>query len=393
VRFVIRGVPAEAVVLADPDRLMQVMSNLMSNAAKFSPSGGEVWIQAAIEGRNLRIAVRDFGSGIPIEFQGRIFEKFAQAEGVNTRRHDGTGLGLSITQKLVELMGGRIGFTTEAEKGTEFAFTVPLAYSLGESVSEPSESGARAAILVCEDDRDVSMLLKILLERAGFEVDVALSLAEARERLKAHAYAAMTLDLMLPDGNGVDFLREIRSDSRLVGLPIVVVSAKAEEGRRELNGDAIGMIDWMTKPIDEGLLVRALRNVSSGSGADKPRILHIEDDADLRSILARSLTDRVEWIGASSLQEAEDLLRRDRFDLVVLDLDLPDGSGLDLLERLNALTGAPLPVLILSATETSEKTRARVEAALVKSRMSEDRIVQTILSVIRKNPSFSAEIT
>jgi DNA-binding response OmpR family regulator len=172
-----------------------------------------------------------------------------------------------------------------------------------------------------------------------------------------------------------------------------VFSAKAEEGRHELNGDASGMIDWMTKPIDEGLLVRALRNVSSGSGGSKPRILHVEDDADLRSILARSLADRVEWVGASSLQEAEDMLRHDRFDLVVLDLDLPDGSGLDLLERLNALTGSPLPVLILSATETTEKTRARVEAALVKSRMSEERIVKTILSVIRKNPSFSAEIS
>jgi DNA-binding response OmpR family regulator len=256
----------------------------------------------------------------------------------------------------------------------------------------PSPARAeREAILVCEDDHDVGTLLKLILERAGFEVEVAHSLAEARVKLSQRAWAAMTLDLVLPDGNGVDFLRELRADPRHLKLPVVVLSARAEEGRHELNGEAIGMIDWMMKPIDEALLVRSLRGVVGGPGGDKPRILHVEDDADLRSILAGSLADRVEWVGAETLEEAEARLRTERFDLVVLDLDLPDGSGLDLLGRLNALTGAPIPVLILSASETEERVRDRVEATLVKSRMSEERIVQTVLSVIRKHSPLSGE--
>src|SRR5690606_26465944 len=127
VRLILKGAPAGALVLADPERLMQVFANLLSNAAKFSPKGGEVWIDAAMRGGQLRFTVRDFGAGIPEEFQGRIFEKFAQAEGNDARRRDGTGLGLSITRKLVETMQGRIGFTTETGKGTEFHVDLPLA--------------------------------------------------------------------------------------------------------------------------------------------------------------------------------------------------------------------------------------------------------------------------
>src|SRR5690606_26583355 len=108
------------------------------------------------------------------------------------------------------------------------------------------------------------------------------------------------------------------------------------------------------------------------------------DDADFRQILARSLQDSAEWVGAATLREAEASLDSGHFDLVVLDLDLPDGSGLDILERLKKMPGGPVPVLILSASETDNGIRKKVEAALVKSRLSEERIVETILAQIRK---------
>jgi DNA-binding response OmpR family regulator len=112
----------------------------------------------------------------------------------------------------------------------------------------------------------------------------------------------------------------------------------------------------------------------------------VEDDADFRAILARSLSDAAEWRGATTLREAESLLSEARFDLVVLDIDLPDGSGLDLLERLKNAPGGPVPVLILSASEADNGVRHKVETALVKSRLSEERIVETILAQIRRGP-------
>lgn len=189
---------------------------------------------------------------------------------------------------------------------------------------------------------------------------------------------------MLPDGNGLALLRELRATPELARLPVVVVSARADEQRHEFSGGAVGMVDWITKPIDENILIRVLERTISGA-SEKPRVLHVEDDADFRAILARAMQGKAEWVGAGDLREAEERLQEGRFDLAVLDLDLPDGSGLALLERLRTSPGGPVPVLVLSASEIDNDMRARVEEALVKSRLSEERVVETILSLIRSH--------
>ena len=125
VRFVQKEIPEGLKVMADPDRLMQILANLLSNAAKFSYPDSEVWVEA--EGREDRIyfSVRDFGSGIPRDFHSRVFEKFAQANTTNVRDHGGSGLGLSITKLLVEAMGGSIRFESQVGAGTTFFFDLP----------------------------------------------------------------------------------------------------------------------------------------------------------------------------------------------------------------------------------------------------------------------------
>ncbi|HEY6926572.1 MAG TPA: CHASE domain-containing protein [Steroidobacteraceae bacterium] len=127
VRFVVAGTPPGACVCADPDRLQQVLSNLLSNAAKFSPAGRQVLIRAAVAAHRIRFEVQDQGAGIPEEFRTRIFEKFAQADSSSSRRFDGTGLGLSITRQLVQAMQGTIGFNSVVGQGTTFYFELPLA--------------------------------------------------------------------------------------------------------------------------------------------------------------------------------------------------------------------------------------------------------------------------
>ena len=130
VRFVMSLAAHNSTVIGDANRLMQVITNLLSNAAKFSQPGGKVDICQTSDARFLRVEVEDRGTGIPIAFQSRIFEAFSQADSANTRRQGSTGLGLNISKKLIEQMGGEIGFTTEINCGTTFWFTVPLAVPL-----------------------------------------------------------------------------------------------------------------------------------------------------------------------------------------------------------------------------------------------------------------------
>jgi signal transduction histidine kinase/DNA-binding response OmpR family regulator len=387
VSFVIKQVPQDALILADPDRFMQIMANLLSNAAKFSPPGSEVWVGAEFQEGSVCFSVRDSGPGIPEEFRSRIFQKFAQVDNSNTGHCEGTGLGLSIAKKLVEAMGGAIRYETEMGKGTTFFFNLPLAHApVSSNIPAPRDvNDKRPLVLICEDDRDVARLLGIWLEKAGFATEMAHTLEETRIKLRGRPYSAMTLDLMMPDGSGLEFVHELRVNPVTYGLPVVVISVNAEEGQKTLNGDGIGVVDWLKKPIDEKQMVESLYRAISGMGKGKPHILHVEDDMDLVRIIEDSLQGRVYLTVANTIREAEKQLKIRHFDLVVLDLSLPDGSGLELLERLNSISGYTVPVLILSAHETDLEIQGKVKAALVKSRISETRIVETILSLVERH--------
>ena len=269
VRFVLATVPDGTQVRADPDRLMQVMTKLLSNAAKFSSAGSFVWVRYRREDSRVHIEVEDRGTGIPEGFRGRVFEKFTQADSSASRRFDGTGLGLSITRHLVQAMGGTIGFDTNIGRGTTFRFDLPAAATSVPMPEQPLSDTARLRILT-----------------------------------------------------------PAPPDSRAV-----------------------------------------------------PRILHVEDDSDLSTVIQAALGTRAEVVSAASLAAAEDLLSKEQFSLLILDPGLPDGNGLDLLDRFEAPTAGPLPVLILSVTEVTQSVRRRVAAALVKSRVSESEIAATILSL------------
>jgi PAS domain S-box-containing protein len=280
VRFVLETVPAHVELLADSDRLMQVMANLLSNAAKFSSRGAEVSVRASVRGTHVRIEVEDRGLGIPEEFRARVFDKFAQADSSTSRHFEGTGLGLSITRQLVEAMGGTIGFSTITGQGTTFYFELP----------------------------------------------------RADQALQAPQFPALI-------------------DTARYRVPAFASNPPA--------------------PVD---------------GTGLPRILHVEDDKDLGNVIKAALAGRAEVVTALTLQAAEKLLCEERFAMLVTDLGLPDGHGLSLLE-LPILAAHPMPVVILSTTEVSRAVQQRVSAALVKSRVSEAHIVQTILSLLPQSPS------
>ena len=384
VTFALAGPPPVAAVNGDADRLLQVLANLLSNAAKYSPRGGEVTLSVTAGDEAVRVAVRDRGPGIPETFRRHLFERFAQADGSDSRQKGGTGLGLAISRAIVEKHGGHIGFETAAGGGTTFYFELPALHGAAEAL--PVADRDRPRLLVCEDDPEVADVLRIMVEQAGFAAQVVGTAAEARRALAAHRFAGLTLDLTLPDEDGFLLLRELHDAGTGEAPPVIVVSGRAEEARRDGVALGFGVLDWVGKPIDSGRLRAALAGLATApADGARRRILHVEDDPDVVQVVAAVLEGVGDVVRVASLAEARAALERDAFDLVLLDLDLPDGWGTDLIPWIARPGGRPTPVLVFSAHDAGEDTSAHVSAALVKARTSNEDLVSAIRWVIAED--------
>ncbi|HSY85373.1 MAG TPA: PAS-domain containing protein [Verrucomicrobiae bacterium] len=381
IRYDDRAPDGEASV--DGDRLMQVMANLLSNAAKFSTPGANIDVTLARHEGGLRITVQDSGAGIPVAFRRKVFDRFAQADTSDSKKLGGTGLGLSIVKLIVERMLGTIGFTSEVGVGTIFFVDLPeqlrVEHRLVGAVAE--RSPGRARVLVCEDNQDVALLLRTLLEHGGFAVDVVYTVRQARAALARQEYAVMTLDLMLPDDDGMAFFRSLRSDEKYRHLPVVIVSIKVDQARKELGSPSGGTLDWVQKPIDPDGLLKAVHWAAGGRKDRKPRILHVEDDADVARVVAGIAAGVASIDQADTLEAAKRMLETADYDLVILDLDLPDGSGSELLPLLSSRT----PAVIFAAADPPENLTRQVAASLVKTRASNQALLATIRRVLEES--------
>ncbi|MEQ9197842.1 MAG: ATP-binding protein [Parvibaculum sp.] len=376
------GAPG-AVVSVDADRMHQVMTNLLSNAVKFSPPGGEVSVRTRRTPNGiLRISVRDRGPGIPEEFRSRVFGRFEQADGSDTRAQAGTGLGLNITKAIVERFDGRISFDSEPGIGTVFHVDLPEVAAprgidlslLTGSTPAPRQCGER--VLVVEDDEDTANILCNLLGQEGIECDIALDMASAKALLARNRYMAITLDIRLGVDSGLSLLQDLRNSGRQ-RPPVIVISGYVDETRLSLNGSAVGIVDWLDKPVDVARLRAAVEKVRSLRHAVKPSILHIEDDEDVLQVMAMALGSDVEVAFARTFGEAREQLFDRTFDVVILDLDLPDGWGTDLLAFVPSTTA----VIVFSASEIEGALAEKVEAALTKTRMSEIAIADIVRNI------------
>jgi len=371
----------DVMVRLDPNRLMQVFANLLSNAAKFSPLGEKVLIAVEQKGGRVRVAVKDHGSGIPDEFKDKIFQKFAQADSSDTRKKGGTGLGLSITKAIVEHMGGSIDFESQPNVLTTFYFEFPECLSGKADVVPPLSLVSDNKVLVCEDDKDIALLLRTMLEHAGYVVDVAYDATQAKQLLQQDTYQAMTLDLVMPTQTGMSLLRELRDDPDTADLPVIVVSVKAMEAKKDAGSGDLDVIDWIAKPIHRETLVEAIASIADKVKQRKSRVLYVEDDADLFHVVKSVAGQFVELEQANSIAAAWRMLELRQYELVILDIDLPDGSGFDLLPLLKE-AGSTVPVLLFSASEVDLEEAKQFDAVMVKSRTSNDKLLEVIKRLI-----------
>ena len=374
-RFGVRYIISESLegvqVNVDGQRLQQVLANLLSNAAKFSNEGGEVEVRARSDGRVVRVDVIDHGAGIPAELHSRVFQKFFQADASDTRQKGGTGLGLAITRELVEHMGGSVGFKSIEGKGSCFYFDLPITNSESSFARlEPlrTQLPDSPRVLVVEDDLEVSRVLSIMLNRAGYAVDVVATGSLALLRCHQNTYDAITLDLVLPDISGVEVMRRLREQPANVNLPIVVVAAEVAEGRL-VAPKGIKGVHWLSKPIDQEQLINVLRSASLRKRNGRRHILHVEDDRALHDAICAMVGEQYDFELATTMREAKARVALERFDVVLLDLSISGDSGWDLLPVIRAQQ-PDAKVIVLTDGGIKPQERDKVDAVLQKTHLT-----------------------
>lgn len=379
----------DATARIDPDRFAQVMANLLSNAIKHSPTGGAVTVSCNTLANELEISVIDRGKGVPEAFRSRIFQRFAQADSSDVRRRGGTGLGLAITQSLVEQMSGQVGFESTPGQGARFFVRLPLV-----SASVPPATPAQASrvdapsqrILVIEPNSVAAAELADILQAQGYEPVISHDTAAARKQLRNGSFNAVTLSPGLQDESCIAFLQSLREQAAYRHLPIIVVSLQAtgpDSLQTELRGSAVGVMDWLQKPIDASRVLEVVRACMQTTGR-RPSILHVEDDSDLRVLIKTLLSPlSVDLYGAGSIAEAREQLAQRHHDLAILDLMLPDGDGSELIEEL-ALAAPPTQVVIFSAKDAPLEQSRLVLQQLVKSRHDSEELAATIRQIVQR---------
>jgi PAS domain S-box-containing protein len=366
-------------VHADPTRLRQVITNLLGNALKFTERG-EVLLQVAREETvgdavRLRFTVSDTGIGIPVEQQRLIFEAFSQADSSTTRKYGGTGLGLTISSRLVNLMKGKIWVESEAGRGSCFHFTTEV--KVAADVSRPDapdfESLRGASVLVVDDNGTNRRILAEILARWGMKVSLAVDGPAAIQALLqaenvGDPFHFMLTDSDMPEMDGFALAQRVQEDPRLGQPAIVMVTSSGQRGDAARCRKA-GIAAYLTKPLRQAELRKALlRAVGQrfersetplvtrhSLREDSPplRILVAEDNAVNQQLVRRLLEKRGHAVTlANNGHEAVSLLEQQRFDLVLMDVQMPDMDGFEataVLREKEKTTGDHLPVIALTA--------------------------------------------
>jgi signal transduction histidine kinase/DNA-binding response OmpR family regulator len=386
------GAPDLGTMRSDQTKLRQSLLNLLSNAAKFTERGRITLAarrMAGPDGDRLQFVVSDTGIGIAPEQLPGLFQAFSQARSSTARDYGGTGLGLAITRHFCRLLGGDVAVESTPGKGSTFTLILPAVCPAATPEVARSSAPARRAdalgtVLIIDDEEPAHELLEREFAGAGYHV---LHAAGGREGLKVAKQArpdVITLDIIMPDLDGWSVLKALKADPELCDIPVVLVTIM---GDRDL-GFALGAADYITKPLDRELLMRAVgRHVHGGTRA---QVLVVDDDPKTRDMLRRTL-QKAGWtvVEAANGCEALEALERAKPALVLLDLLMPDMDGFEVLERLNGdAMWREVPVIIVTAKDLTpddvDRLNGRVAKVLQKGAYQRRDLVRDVHAMIAR---------
>jgi len=373
------------VLHADARKVKQILFNLLSNAVKFTPENGSVKLAAEAvdrqraarplpagmrtalpdsgQDRFIEISVTDSGIGIPAEGLGRLFEPFTQLESSLSRTQEGTGLGLAMVRMLAELHGGGVGVQSEEGKGSTFFAWLPYglgqfaAEESGQSRNETPRPGEKTRAFVVEaDDRSARAVLE-LLKAEGLNGLRATSYNDALAAAREFKPQVMFLDVQSPQGDVWEFLDRIKTVPALARTPVILMSLTPNQEQYL----ALGASRVLQKPVLPEELAQALSALGLRGDLDPPRrVLIVDDDPKALEILSVHLQGRGFSVErAHGGGEAIEITRRMPFDLILLDLMMPEVSGFDVAEALRARPDtSAIPILVMTAKRLTDEDRA-----------------------------------
>ena len=393
---------------ADSDRMLQVLTNLFSNAIKFSPPGSTVSVQIDSNPNSLLLKVVDQGRGIPADRLEAVFDRFQQIESSDASKKGGTGLGLAICRSIIQQHGGAI-WAQPNQSGPGTTLWVQLSRSARASdtgsaavIAPPAQRG-EGLILVCDDDPGIRMVVAEELRRHGYDIVEASSgeevLAIAKERTAQSALevgtgeharvppiSAILMDLYMPGLSGWETLQQLKALPATAGIPVVILSVIPQTDRPEQAGDAQG---WVQKPFNENLLLAELGRVLGVKGGPG-QVLLVEQDMELARVILDGFKEAgVRIDHAATLQQAVDRCLLGPPDLLILDLTLPDGDGFSLVDWLRRQPALrTLPLVVYSGREISEaemmKLRLGPTQFLNKSKVQPREVEELVLAMVKR---------
>ncbi len=404
--------------IGDEHRIQQVLKNLLSNAFKFTAEHGEVSLKIKAEAENILFTVKDNGIGIAPEKQELIFDAFKQEDGSTSRKYGGTGLGLSICREIASLLKGKITLSSKVGEGSVFTFSIPLeqelqistpkvTFSEEESTSElqiPKENpiiekttsidsdGKNNKLLIIEDDFIFADILKDYAEQNGYDVYISYDGQDGLQKAQNLLPAAIILDIMLPKMDGWEVLRNLKKGENTKEIPVHMMSAGTFLHDEPISAGAIG---FMAKPVSEESLAETFLKIKASTSHPLKKILLVEDQEIQSDFIKQSLEEQhTQIFQAFNAKQALDLLDQEKlFDCIIMDLNLPDKSGIELLNEIKSNNQfKDLPIIINTAMELSPEQTSEIlhhsQAMVLKSAKSNNRLIDEVnlfLNNIRSN--------